>query len=429
MRAAALLIAVLALAAAACGGDDGGAAARTAGERVAGLPESCSALHYPGGGRPSVVIVSSLPLQGAFVRDGVQGTEAIKMTLEQHGYRAGSHTVGYVSCDEWTVNAEEDAAAKCAANANAFAAAPSVVAVIGPYLSTCAIVVLPILNLAPKGPLSAVGPGNTYVGLTRRGPGAAPGHPRRLYPTGRRNFVRLAAPDDLQGRVHAKLAGDAGIGRAYVLTDGADAYSTGTAAAFTDAAGEAGISIVGRETWDPDGKSYAALARRVEGSGAEGVFLGGHVGSNGWTLLRDLRARLGPEVRIMAPEGFLYPRGDLLRAGVAAEGLMVTVSAVANERLTGAGAEFLDEFRKRMNQDPCCYTVHVAQAAHVLLDAIAASDGTRQSVTDRLFGLRVKDGLIGDFAFEANGDIDPPLVSVYTVERGKQQFLTAVEGS
>ena len=92
-----------------------------------------------------------------------------------------------------------------------------------------------------------------------------------------------------------------------------------------------------------------------------------------------------------------------------------------------AGADFLAEFRAETSQDPCCYTVHVAQAAHVLLDAIAASDGSRRSVTRELLRFRVRDGLIGDFSFDENGDVTPPTVSVYRIENGKQELLHVVQ--
>jgi hypothetical protein len=39
-----------------------------------------------------------------------------------------------------------------------------------------------------------------------------------------------------------------------------------------------------------------------------------------------------------------------------------------------------------------------------MLDAIARSDGTRASVTKELLRTRVRDGLIGSFRFDRNGD-------------------------
>jgi ABC-type branched-subunit amino acid transport system substrate-binding protein len=46
----------------------------------------------------------------------------------------------------------------------------------------------------------------------------------------------------------------------------------------------------------------------------------------------------------------------------------------------------------------------MGQATAVLLEAIAASDGTRASVTTNLFRTRVSNGMLGSFEFDENGD-------------------------
>ena len=60
-----------------------------------------------------------------------------------------------------------------------------------------------------------------------------------------------------------------------------------------------------------------------------------------------------------------------------------------------------------------------AQAAEVLMDAIARSDGTRASVVDELFATRVKNGILGSFRFDELGDIEPAPVGIYRYEDGK----------
>jgi branched-chain amino acid transport system substrate-binding protein len=385
--------------------------------------ETCSQVYYGGPGQPDVLIASDIPLQGTYAHDGRQGTRAVRLVLEERGFSAGRFRVGYVSCDGSTPT-DDSSPAKCRRSGRAYVAAKPVVAVIGPFFSSCAIYMMPVLNRAG---LAEIGPSNTYVGLTRSGPGIPEGQPEQFRPSGRPNFVRLAAPDDLQGRAHAGLARERGEGTAYVLHDGVDAYGLGAAEGFRDAARAEGIEVVGFGTWDPEASGYRPLASRIRRSGADGVFLGGYLLSNAGKLMQDLRATLGDGVTLMATEGMFPVSALRSRAGAAAEGLLVTLSSVATERLEGPGADFLARFRKATGQDPCCYTVHVAQATHALLDAIAASDGSRRSVTSKLLDLRTTDGIIGDFRFDANGDVTPPLVSVYRMTDGKQKLFEVVE--
>ena len=60
-----------------------------------------------------------------------------------------------------------------------------------------------------------------------------------------------------------------------------------------------------------------------------------------------------------------------------------------------------------------------AQAADVLLDAIARSDGTRAVVVEELFNTRVTGGILGSFSFDQYGDITPATVARYSVRNGK----------
>ena len=52
------------------------------------------------------------------------------------------------------------------------------------------------------------------------------------------------------------------------------------------------------------------------------------------------------------------------------------------------------------------YAVYQAQAAQVMLEAIARSNGTRASVVKEMFKTNVKNGIMGTFRFDRNGDID-----------------------
>ena len=69
--------------------------------------------------------------------------------------------------------------------------------------------------------------------------------------------------------------------------------------------------------------------------------------------------------------------------------------------------------------------VYGAAAADVLLDAIAASDGTRAGVRAAL--LRVRDrGLLGSFRIDANGDIVPAKVAILRIVRGSFVYKETV---
>ena len=189
--------------------------------------------------------------------------------------------------------------------------------------------------------------------------------------------------------------------KVFVLDDGEPGYGALLAAGFATGAERLGLRIAGRARWDPQARNYRALARRVAASGAEAVFVGGLLDTNAALVVRDLRAALGPDADIMGPDG-LTPL-DLLaeQAGDAADGVLVSLAGVLMTGLPPAGAAFARRFAETQPGLPVePSAVYAAQAADVVLDALARSDGSRASLLDALFATRVRDGLLGDFAFE-----------------------------
>ena len=399
---------------------------RAAASRPAGVDHpACSDVHYREGALPRFVVVSTLPFQGVLKSETIQMSQAIRLVLEQAGYRAGPYTVGYQACDDSTTQAGASVDERCAANGRAFARTPSVIGVIGPLYSSCAASLLPVVNRMTHGALGVISPSNTYVGLTHAGAGAAPGDPARYYPSGRRDYVRVAVSDDAQGAANAMLAKRLGARRVYVVDDGS-LYGTGLAAIFRRAAAASGLTLAGRRSWDPQAERYARLARTIERADPDAVFLAGTLANNGARLVRDLRARLGRPVTLLGSEGMGPPAALVQRAGRAAEGVTLTKPDIPRAALAPAGRRVNDAIRERTGKDSCCYTMHAAQAAEVLLAAIAGSDGTRASVTARLLRTRVHGGLFGSFSFDRNGDTTLRRIFAYRIRQGQLAFTAVI---
>ncbi|MBA3716986.1 MAG: branched-chain amino acid ABC transporter substrate-binding protein [Actinobacteria bacterium] len=410
------VIGALALVAAGCGGSGGGGKTTTgetttssSGGATALPASSCpGGIYYEGSGTPEFIVASDLPLQGSGRTQTEQMVDAIKFQFKQHGFKAGSHTVGYQSCDDSTAQAGKWDSAKCSTNANAYARNKSVVGVIGTFNSGCAAIEIPIANRAPDGPLGMVSPANTYVGLTHKGPAIAPGEPDKYYPTGKRNYTRIVAADDFQGAADALLTQQLGYKSVFILND-KEAYGLGVAHDYEISAKTLKLTVSGFTAWDPKASSYEALATRIKQSGAETVFLGGLICENGAKLIKDLRSVLGAKYPLIAPDGF----SDFTANGPAAADMYVSVAGIPPEKLTGPGKKFIDDFGAQIGTQVNPYAAYAAQAADVMLSAIEASDGTRASITDALFATDVTDGILGSFSINENGDTTANPVTVY----------------
>jgi branched-chain amino acid transport system substrate-binding protein len=411
----ALLVAALALLAAGCGDDDDEGsgdgttteASSGGGEGVDALPSSsCTAVEYEGEGEPDVLIASDFPLQGSSRTQTTQIVEAIRYLLEQSNFKAGDHNVAYQSCDDSTAQAGKWDSGKCSTNAQAYAGNEKVVGVIGTFNSGCAAIEIPVLNQAPGGGVAMMSPANTYVCLTEGGPGCDGTEPDKYYPSGSRNYARVVAHDAYQGAAVAEFMQEQGIKSVYILND-KEAYGLGVATNTRNAVEHLGIKVAGFEAWDPKAASYEALFRKIGQTDADAVFLGGLIDENGAQVIKDKVAVLGPndgDVKLFAPDGFTTQQ-TIDEAPEAAPGMFMSVAGVPIDEFQGAGAEFAEAFKPRLGGkeiDP--YAIYGAQAAQIMLDSIAASDGSRSDVIAKMFEQSVTDGYLGSFEINENGD-------------------------
>jgi DNA-binding SARP family transcriptional activator/ABC-type branched-subunit amino acid transport system substrate-binding protein len=381
---------------------------------------NCSPVASAPGATPRLLIAADLPLRGLNRSLGTEMDAAIRHVLRQRRFRAGRHSVGYQVCDEATARGSTGDQERCKQNATAYARTPGVVAVLGTFASGCALAQIPITNRAG---LAMLSPSNTHVGLTRPGPGAGPGEPERLYPTGERTYARIVPDDGVQAAANGLLARRLAIRRLFLLQSTLGApYPEGLVEGVRHAAERLGVPVVGLARWNPRARSYTSLVNGVEEARPDGVFLGGALIGNEGRLIRELRAAL-PRARLLAPDGFAMTDVLVDSAGSAAEGMTMTIAGTPPNALGAGGRRFVAGLAEDLGVTPETYSVYAAQAAEVLLDAIARSDGTRTSVVRQLFRTRVRGGIVGDFSLTGSGDTTARAIAVYRMERGRQKLF------
>ena len=347
----------------------------------------CENTYYERPGNPDLLVASDLPLESSAHTAMHQMTQSIKLTLKGRGFRAGRHSVGYVVCDD-SGAAGSWSAKRCRQNARSFARTAKVVGIVGTLDSGCTRLELPIIGAAT---IVLVSPLNTASDLTRS----------RVA-----SVARLSAPDDAQAAVAARFLRQQGARAAVALSDGAprnDAYRS----AFVRAARDLGVRI-------------------VERGRAEAAYVAGELSPRSRAELAAARRR-APSGPVVLSAG--YGPGAQLRAevGSLANGMYLAVAGVPVERLGSSGARFVRHFEAKIGTAPHPYAVYAAEAAEILFDAIAASNGTRASVARLVLATKRADSLIGPLAFDANGDLKRAPVTIFRVEEGAAHVVRVLD--
>jgi branched-chain amino acid transport system substrate-binding protein len=396
-------------------------AGTTSAKRASGLPNTC---HTFGNGK--YVIASDLPLQGSLRPLAVQIVAAIRLELKQMNFKIGDKTITYASCDDSTAAKGSWDAQTCTNNANAYKSVKNLLGIIGTFNSGCAEIIAPIVNRAPGGGIAMVSPANTYVGLTK--PSGVAGEPGKYYPSGKRNYARVAVPDNFQGAADATFLQQKGIKSVYVLNDG-EAYGAGIANNFVNAAKALGITVLGNDKWDANQPDYQSLFQAVASKSPQAVFLGGIVSLHGGQLIKDKVKVLGTndKVLLLGPDGF-NDSATVTDAGAAAEGMYVTIGGQDPNALTNpTGKAFIAAYKKTYKVDHLeAYTAYGAQAFLVLANAIAKSDGTRPSITKNLYSQTFPKGIIGSFKIDSTGDPSLGGVTVDQYVGGQSKIITVI---
>ena len=140
--------------------------------------------------------------------------------------------------------------------------------------------------------------------------------------------------------------------------------------------------------------------------------------------MTELRVGLAADVQFMAPE--VFDPATAVLAGAAAEGMTIGQPGPAHDQLTRKGKQFVAAFSSKFDAEPTRYAVAAAQSIDVLLNAIARSDGSRESVRRKLFTTRVSNGILGSFWITPTGDTTLNAVAIQRIVGGEVTPLTTV---
>jgi len=188
-----------------------------------------------------------------------------------------------------------------------------------------------------------------------------------------------------------------------------------------------GVKILGRDRLDPKAADYSAILTKIKSLNPDALYYGG-VGQAGVKVVKQ-SYDIVPDIIKSGGDG-VYGAEILTGAGFpAAQGWYAT-TASPNIVENPDAAPMIERFAKKYGKQPSNYSITAYDAALVILDAvktIAASgkDVTRDAVRDAIQQSHAKT-LQGEVSFDANGDIDNRVVSVFQITRNDKYPLDDV---
>ena len=320
--------------------------------------------------------------------------------------------------DDATATAGQYDPAQAATNARKFVSDKTVVGVIGPQMSGAGKAMAPILSM---GNLAIITPSATNPDLTD------PKFAAQYRPGGKAVFFRTVTTDAFQGPNMADFfAEKLGVKAIYVLDD-QGAYGVGLADAFQKRIADKGVKVLGRDQLDPKNADYSSILTKIKSMNADSLYYGG-VGTAGVKVIKQ-SYEIMPDIKKGGGDG-LYGADLLKGAGFPAiQGWYATIASPHLSDDTKLAA-WIKAFKEKYKYAPEDYTITAYDGAQCIIQAmekIAASGKpiTRDSVRDALQTGKFTT-LQGPVSFDANGDIQSKVVSVFQCQKDDKAPLDDV---
>jgi branched-chain amino acid transport system substrate-binding protein len=291
------------------------------------------------------------------------------------------------------------------------------VAAVGPAMSGAGKAMSPILS---QGNLATITPSSTNPDITD------PKFAATYRPEGKAVYFRTVATDAFQGPNMANFMAKVLKIKSVFVLDDSGAYGVGLADAFQAQAEKDGVKVLGRDRLDPKAADYSAILTKIKSLNPDALYYGG-VAQAGVKL-----AKQGYDIipKVIKAGGDGVQSVDFLKgAGFpAVEGWYATNASPHLDSRNAKFAAFQKKFTDMFHDQPDDYSVTAYVAGQIIVEAardVVASGKTpnRDNVRDGIQAVKLKDTLLGPVSFDANGDLNDKIISVFQIKKDDSKPL------
>ncbi|MEN9544511.1 MAG: hypothetical protein RLZZ598_1344 [Pseudomonadota bacterium] len=206
------------------------------------------------------------------------------------------------------------------------------------------------------------------------------------------------------------------------IIDDRTAYGQGVAEVFKKTAQARGINIVDEQYTTDKATDFMAILTAIKAKKPDGVFYGGMDPQAG-PMLRQMDQLGMSNVKFFGGDGICTPKLAELSAGAKALGNVVCAEGGASLEKMPGGKAWRAKYDAKFPGQFQIYSPYVYDATMVLVDAMKRADSVDPKVyAPKLFDTKYK-GVTANVAFEADGELKNPAMTLYVYKDGKKQPL------
>jgi len=239
---------------------------------------------------------------------------------------------------------------------------------------------------------------------------------------GFKTTYRLVATDAQQGPALGNYVANTLKAKTVAIIDDSTQYGKGLADEFEKTVKAAGVKVVTREASNNKATDFKAILTKVKGSKPDVIMYGGMDATGG--PLAKQATELGIKAKIVGGDGMCTEKLIEL-AGDAVVNVTCSEAGKALSKMD-QGADFQKRYKERFNSDVQIYAPFTYDAVYVLVDAMKRANSTDPAKILVAMPDTKMNGLVGNIAFDAKGDMKEGVITLYDFKDKKKTVLDVI---
>lgn len=234
--------------------------------------------------------------------------------------------------------------------------------------------------------------------------------------SGYKTVFRMVASDNQVGSSMASYAAKVLKVKTVGVIDDRTAFGQGVASEFVKQARASGLKVAGHEFTNEKASDFAAILTALKARKVDAIFFGGYA-PQGAPMARQMRALGLKDVKLLGGDTLCSPEMAKLGGDAVGENVLCAQGGAILEKRTN-GPAFQKRYVERFKKAPDVYAASFYDQTMFIAQAIKATNSVDPSVVGTALHASSYKGIVGNYAYDAAGNMKQSAVTVYTFKNG-----------
>lgn len=239
---------------------------------------------------------------------------------------------------------------------------------------------------------------------------------------GYKTTFRIIANDNALGAGLAAYAAETLKLKTVAIIDDRTAYGQGVANVFKKVAAEKGMKVVDEQFTTDKATDFMAILTAIKAKNPDAIFFGG-MDPQGGPMLRQMEQLGMANVKYFGGDGICTSEIAKLAAGAKTLANVICAEGGASLAKMPGGVEWKKRYDAKYPNQFQVYSPYTYDATMLLVDAMQRANSTDPKVYIPELAKSNFKGVTANIAFESNGEMKNPAITLYVYKDGKKSPL------